>query len=157
MRVYAIACQWGWKEVARVASARTLGLDLLGHAWVRDLAHIEPPHLVALLLLHRRRRDVLRAGLDSPVDFYANKQPGRCCHCQKEVPHTDWLHLKQSWINAIEQRPEDIASGAVLQDCQLHKLFSATCQHCHKQLYTPAGTVLKLRQLLERLPKAVEL
>ncbi|EKM60985.1 uncharacterized protein PHACADRAFT_190117 [Phanerochaete carnosa HHB-10118-sp] len=156
VRVYAIACQWGWKEVAREASARTLGLDLLGQPLLRDLSLIESPHLVALLLLHRRRRDILRCGINSLVDFYANNQPGRCCHCQREVAHAEWMSLKHTWLGAIEQRPADIASGAVLQDSQLHKLFSATCQHCQKKLYNPEGTILKLKQLLERLPKAVE-
>ncbi|GJE86051.1 BTB/POZ domain-containing protein [Phanerochaete sordida] len=156
VRVYAIACQWGWKETARVAASRTLGLDLLGHALVKDLTYIESPHLISLLLLHRRRRDVLRQGLDSLVEFYANNQPSRCCNCQKEVVHGEWLSLKLTWLNAIEQRPADIATGAVLQDSQLHKLFSASCPHCQRLLYNPSGTILRLKQLLERLPKTVE-
>lgn len=156
VRVYAIACQWGWIEEAKLASTKTLGIDLLGHDVIKDLNIVESPHLTALMLLHRRRRDVLRAGLDSHTSFYANNVPGRCSHCQKEIAHVRWMHLKHVWSNAIEQHPGDIASGAVLQGPELHELLGTICQHCQRKLYNPEGTIAKLKQLLERLPTTVE-
>lgn len=156
VRVYAIACQWGWTEEAKLASTKTLGIDLLGHDAIKDLGIVESPHLTALMLLHRHRRDTLRAGLDSHTSFYANNVPGRCAHCQRENAHVGWMHLKHVWSNAIEQHPADIASGAVLQDPELHEMLGQVCQHCQRKLYNAEGTIAKLKQLLEKLPTTVE-
>ena len=156
VRVYAIACQWGWVEEAKLASTKTLGIDLLGHDTVKDLGIVESPHLTALMLLHRRRRDVLRTGLDSHTSFYANNVPGRCSHCQREIAHVGWMHLKHVWSNAIEQHPGDIVSGAVLQEPELHEMLGAVCQHCQRKLYNAEGTMTKLKQLLDKLPTTVE-
>ncbi|KIP12019.1 hypothetical protein PHLGIDRAFT_46366, partial [Phlebiopsis gigantea 11061_1 CR5-6] len=155
VRVYAIACQWGWVEEAKLASTKTLGIDLLGHDAAKDLHIIESPHLVALLQLHRRRRDVLRAGLDSHTSFYANNNPGRCSHCQREIAHVEWMHLKHVWLNAVEQHPANVVSGVVLQDPEMHEMLSAVCQHCHRKLYNAEGTIAKLKQLLEKLPTTI--
>ena len=156
VRVYAIACQWGWIEEAKLASTKTLGIDLLGHDALKDLSFVETAHLTSLLLLHRRRRDVFRAGLDSHTNFYANNVPGRCSQCQREIAHVAWMHLKHVWSTAIELHPDDITSGAVLQDPELHELLATVCQHCHRKLYNAEGTITKLKQVLERLPTTVE-
>jgi hypothetical protein len=156
VRIYGIACQWGWLEEARIAATKTLGIDLLGHSAIKDLGVVESPHLTPLLLLHRHRRDILREGLDSHTSFYANNLPGRCLDCQREIAHVAWMHLKHVWSNAIEQHPEDILSGAVLQGPWLHELLGAVCQHCQRKLYDAEGTISKLRQLLERLPTTVK-
>lgn len=156
IRVYGIACSWGWTAEAKLASTKTIGCDLLSPNTVKDLRTVESPYLTALMLLHRRRRDTFRAGLDSPVLFYANAPGGRCTNCQKEVVHVQWTRIKHLWSNAIEQSPAAIASRAILQHPDVHKLLEATCPNCSKKLYDPEGTVAKLNELLDRLPTIVE-
>lgn len=156
IRVYGIACQWGWLAEAQAASRKTIGIDLFSHDAVKDLGTIDSAHLTRLVLLHRRRREELKAGLDSPAEFYANHLPGRCTNCQREVAHVAWINLKYSWIAAIEQFPAEIASGKVLQRPEMHELLSAACHHCQRALYNAEGTITKLRSLLDRLPTTVE-
>ena len=156
IRTYGIACSWGWVAEARLASTKTIGWDLLSPSSVKDLSTVDPPYLTALMLLHRRRRDMFRAGLDSPVLFYANAPGGRCNNCQKEVTHAQWMHVKHVWSNAIEQSPASVASKAILQHPDVHRLLEAICQNCTKKLYDPEGTLAKLNELLDRLPTVVE-
>lgn len=156
IRVYGIACQWGWHEQAKVAAAKTIGVDLFSCDAVKDLGTVDSPYLTRLLVLHRRRREELKAGLDSPNEFYANSTPGRCANCQRDVTHVAWLKLKYAWVAAIEKCPGEVASGAVLQRPEIHELLGAACQHCQRKLYNADGTITKLRAILDRLPTTVE-
>lgn len=156
VRVYGIASQWGWTEEAKLASTKTISVDLLAHDAVKDLHAVEPPHLTPLLLLHRRRRDILREGLDSHSNFYANNLPGRCSNCQREVAHVNWMHLKHVWSTAAEHHPADVLSGAILHQPEVHSLLDASCPHCQRKLYNAEGTITKLKSLLDRLPTEIE-
>ncbi|KAI0094683.1 hypothetical protein BDY19DRAFT_36348 [Irpex rosettiformis] len=156
IRVYGIASAWGWTAEAKLASTKTIGWDLLSSSAIKDLNTVDSRHLTALLLLHRRRRDMFRAGLDSPVLFYANAPCGRCPNCQKELVHVQWTHMKHVWSNAIEQSPAAVVSKSILQHQDVHQLLGTTCQDCAKKLYDPEGTVAKLNELMDRLPTVVE-
>ncbi|THH02906.1 hypothetical protein EW026_g43 [Hermanssonia centrifuga] len=156
IRIYGIACQWGWFEEARLASLKTLGLDLFSPGTAKDLSSIDSPYLTKLMALHRQRRDVLQSGLDSPSEFYANGYPGRCVNCQREVIHSAWFQMKYAWLAAIEKRPDEIATGGIMLRRELQELLEAACQHCHRKLYNAEGTIGKLRAVLDRLPTVVE-
>jgi hypothetical protein len=156
IRVYGIACAWGWTAEAKLASTKTIGCDLFAPSVVKDLGMVDSPHLTALMLLHRRRRDAFRAGLDSPILFYANGPTGRCTNCQRDVVHAQWTRMKHAWSNAIEQSPAAVASKAIMQHPEMHQLLEATCQCCMKKLYDLESTVAKLNELLDMLPNAVE-
>lgn len=156
IRVYGIACQWDWTAEAKLASTKTLEWDLLSPEAARDLAAVESPHLAGLMLLHRRRRDLLRAGLDSPTQFYANASPGKCTNCMREVPHVHWARMKHAWMAAAETAPADVASKAVLRRPELREALDAACPCCLKRLYNPEGTLAKLTALLDSLPTVVE-
>ncbi|KAI0704878.1 hypothetical protein BC835DRAFT_1315554 [Cytidiella melzeri] len=156
VRVYGIACTWGWTAEAKLASTKTIGCDLLSPSVARDLGTVDSRHLTALMLLHRRRRDIFRAGLNSPVLFYANAPEGRCMSCRREAVHVQWTRVKNVWSNAIEQSPAAVASKAILQHPDVHQLLEETCPSCVKKLYDPVGTVAKLNELLDQLPTEVE-
>ena len=156
IQVYGIACQWDWRDVAKAASAKTVGIDLFSLDAVHELGSIETPHLTRLVLLHRKRREALKAGLDSPEEFYANQLPARCSNCNREVAHVAWLQLKYAWTTAMEQCPADIATGRILQRAELHELLSSVCTWCQRKLYNTEGTITKLRNILDGLPTSVE-
>ncbi|KAI0348606.1 hypothetical protein BDW22DRAFT_1321064 [Trametopsis cervina] len=159
IRVYGIACSWGWTAEAKIASTKTIGHDLLAPSALADLRTVDAPYLTRLMLLHRQRRDAFRAGLDSPVLFYANAPGGgaKCTACRRDVTHVRWTELKHAWARAIEQCPADVASKAVLGRSEVHRMLEATCEGCHGKLYDTEGTVAKLRELLDRLPSVVDL
>ncbi|KAF7791922.1 hypothetical protein EIP86_002948 [Pleurotus ostreatoroseus] len=157
VRVYGLACQWGWREEARAAAARTVGVDLCSRDAVRDMGAVDAPYLARLMLLHRRRREALKAALDAPGEFYANCAPGKCSQCQKEIVHAGWLQLKYAWVAAMETCPAEVASGRILQRPEVHEVLGATCQHCERKLYNPEVTMVKLKAILDRLPTSVDL
>ncbi|KAF7791921.1 hypothetical protein EIP86_002947 [Pleurotus ostreatoroseus] len=153
LRVYGLAWAHGWRPEARLASARTLALDLLSPAVLSgDARRLDAPALGALLLLHRRRRDALRGALDAP-DFYANRVPGRCTHCQAPVAHAEWFRFKYGWVAAFESAPGGFASLEVLQSPEVRALLGASCSSplCRKLLYHDEATVNKLRTILKEM------
>ncbi|OBZ79909.1 hypothetical protein A0H81_00727 [Grifola frondosa] len=57
IRVYGIACRMNWIPEAKLASTRTLMLDLFAPGWVAELDRVDAPHLTKLVALHRQRKD----------------------------------------------------------------------------------------------------
>lgn len=153
VRVYGLACQYGWHDEARLASNKTIGLDILARRVVNsELAQLDAAHLGKLLLMHRRRRDVLRQTLDS-AEFYANRLPGMCTHCQAAVSHADWFRFKWNWLSAFENSPQEFASLEALQSQDVRNLLNATCSSplCRKLLYHDEATIKKLRAVLKEM------
>lgn len=157
IRVYAIATRWGWTAEAKLASTKTLTSDLLSPEAITDLRTVESSHLVSLMLLHRRRRDMLRAGLDDPAEFTANIYPEKCVHCQEDMTHHAWAHLKYAWIHAAEASPASIAfTAGLLEDVHLKEVLAAKCPHCEGQLYAVEATLASLSAVFDNLPTVVE-
>lgn len=156
VRVYGIACKMGWIEEAKLASTKTLAIDLLAHDAVKDLSAVESPHLAALFLLHRRRRDSLRGKLDSNV-FSANERPATCFYCKKELaPPFDWMHLKYVWTTLAELQPGVLGSNVLFLRPELWDVLNASCQHCQKPLYNSQNTVSNIMLVLDSLPTEIE-
>jgi len=156
IRVYAIACRWGWQEEAKVASSHTISLDLLSEEVRPDLRKVDPLDLTRLLLLHRKRRDLFKKGLDSEDLFYANVIPGSCSGCMADIIHDKWHRMKYDWVTAVEHRPIDTASRDLLERLELEDVLNSKCTRCQKKLYNAEGTISNLRQILDELPKYVE-
>lgn len=155
VRVYGLACHYGWMEEAKMALSKTIGLDLLSENVRPELHALDPAFLTKLMLLHRRRRDALRKQLDSSV-FYANNIPGRCTGCQTLVAHESWLRLKAAWMAAADHAPQDLVSREILQSEELFALLNTTCPSCHTPLYHGQSTMMNLRNILKELPTTVE-
>ncbi|KAJ7192663.1 hypothetical protein GGX14DRAFT_594284 [Mycena pura] len=89
LRIYALATHFGWRATAQRAAAATLTLDLSAPAHAPRLSQLAAPALLALLRLHRTRRDALRALLDSPERFLAgNGAPFHCAACESRPSTT---------------------------------------------------------------------
>ncbi|KAJ3519946.1 hypothetical protein NM688_g9228 [Phlebia brevispora] len=143
IRIYGIACQYGWQDEAKVASSRTIGLNLLSREVLPELALMKGSDLMRLMDLHRRRRDALKCGLDSGV-LDANQLPG--------------LH-RYAWLNAIETSPQEFTGNLdVLYSQELRDLLAATCgtPTCQRKLYDTDTTLQNIRTILADLPRTVE-
>ncbi|TCD63992.1 NADH-cytochrome b5 reductase [Steccherinum ochraceum] len=156
IRVYGIACRWGWTDVARTASAHTVHLDLLARQNVLELRHVSSVDLTRLMLLHRRRRDEFRAKLDSTEMFYANVVPGKCTGCNADISHYRWHALKYAWTVLLEEKPMVVAQKDLLEKPELLEVLDTKCPRCHKTLYNAESTLQNLRHILEELPTSVE-
>ncbi|KAJ7661073.1 hypothetical protein B0H17DRAFT_1337270 [Mycena rosella] len=85
LRLYALAVRTGWAEEARGAARATLGLALYDEAHREALARIPARGLMALLGLHRRRRDA------STTCSAARTQRGQ--PCVAGVPGTIFVEM----------------------------------------------------------------
>ncbi|OBZ79906.1 hypothetical protein A0H81_00722 [Grifola frondosa] len=104
IRVYGIACRMNWIPEAKLASTRTLVLDLFAPGWVAELDRVDAPHLTKLIALHRQRKERFIAALDSPT-FFANHRPAKCFNCGRELVHHEWQSLKYRWAKQMDKRP----------------------------------------------------
>lgn len=158
IRIYGIVSSRGWVSETKQASAKTIGLDLLSPECLKDLLLVNSEHLARLMLLHRRRRDAFRDWLNSTELFDVATDPNSLCSgCNAKTSHTEWLQAKAIWLQTIEQSPSDIVSGAFLQQEETFAALEASCGSCSKKLYGRQWTLQNLREVVDKLPKSVEL
>ncbi|CAL1695988.1 unnamed protein product [Somion occarium] len=160
VRVYALACRWGWIDEAKVASTHTVKLDLLSSSVLPSLNAMDSADLARLMFLHRQRRDCLRERLDSEEVFYANVVPSRCQNptCNAEVIHDKWHQLKYHWLTTIDKDPALFSSRtALLEGPEVLDVINFKCARCTKKQYNTESTLTNLRNLLDELPRAVEI
>jgi len=65
IRVYAVACQYGWREEAVAASTKTPAFDIADPAVSRHFEGTEGTHVAALLGLHWKRKQGIDTALKS--------------------------------------------------------------------------------------------
>ena len=156
IRVYGIACRWGWTDIAKTASSYTLHLDLLGAPCVEELRHVGSADLTRLMMLHRKRRDQLRRSLDSKDLFYANLVPGKCSGCNADILHNKWHSMKYAWVTELEEKPFVVAEKDLLERPEVLEVLDSKCPRCQKSLYNAETTLHNLRSILDELPTMVE-
>ncbi|KAH0827307.1 hypothetical protein J3R83DRAFT_3931 [Lanmaoa asiatica] len=104
LRLYAAASRCGWTEEAKVASQRTLSMNLWQDENWEMLAKVDVRSALALLKLHRSRREVLRKKLDEHP--FVNADPPTCCsRCRRQTDHHAWRELKHRVTAEMEIRP----------------------------------------------------
>jgi hypothetical protein len=101
IRVYAVACQYGWREEAVLASTKPLAFDIADPAVSHSFAGIESTHLAALLGLHWRRRQ----GIESVLRIISTGAFG-CAYCGIS-PHYDvaWKKLELRITREMARNP----------------------------------------------------
>ena len=98
LRVYAIACRWSFIEEAKLASARTVYVDLVtrGEACTEDMKHMSGLDYHRLLVLQQARKDtVQKAVTDQPT-------PGGCCY----VAYSD---VKKLLVEEMSRKKLDVS------------------------------------------------
>lgn len=124
LRLYAVACRFGWEEEAKYASMETLTLNLHSEACRPSLQALSTTALLDLLALHRDRREALRARLDEAPFVGGGTAVCVACGwsiCYRSFPHAireqfgknssliahldTWRELKYKIILEMDVRP----------------------------------------------------
>ncbi|TCD63993.1 hypothetical protein EIP91_004695 [Steccherinum ochraceum] len=156
LRVYSLACKWGWQAEAREASTHTLRLDILGESCMEQLKHCSMPcfDLAKLLTLHRDRRAAVRAALNDETRFSANRKAS-CLGCSRPLQHAEWEKFKTGVIAMLETHP--FGTQFSIDDLQdpsaTFAMLGAACSGCQKPMYNTEATIRALQLIVNELPK----
>jgi hypothetical protein len=103
LRLYAVACRFGWEKEAQFASTETLSLDLHSEPYRASLQSLSTPALLNLFQLHRDRREALRTRLDDPP--FVGGGTAVCVACGWQIDYHTWRELKYKIILEMDVRP----------------------------------------------------
>ncbi|KAI0259032.1 hypothetical protein BC834DRAFT_926367 [Gloeopeniophorella convolvens] len=163
LRLYAAACHFGWADDARLASARSLTLDLHAPAHRGALLRLRTPDLLALFELHHTRRAQFRARLtEAPflTDLQLSDVTGaRCSRCREPISYSEWRELKHAMLYELERRPAGDTVLAGLEDWPTAQAcWAARCKKvvCGSPVYDKALSSRAIKEVLDSLPSAVE-
>lgn len=159
LRVYALACKWEWIEEAKIASTKTLELDLGDEGAMDEVqgTGLSAKEFSRLLALHRLRRDTLRGKLEDATIFSANVfHP--CGHCGVPNTHHAWQLYKSLRHTELEKKPY----GETLTIEDLYRVgtidvFEARCVNdkCKMPLYQTDATIRQMKKIIDELPKSI--
>lgn len=157
LRLYAIACRYGWQQEAQMASRYTLTLDLHDPAQRSSLNKLGTDALLNLFQLHHDRRETLRRRLDDPP-FVSDGRDRTCSNCGQVVDYHTWRELKYVVILELDKRPsgDTVCSEEFSEWPAARACWDARCSHCEKVLYDKKETLRVIRECIEQLPKSVE-
>jgi hypothetical protein len=103
LRLYAVACRFGWEPEAQFASTETLSLDLHSEPHRASLQSLSTPALLNLFQLHHDRREALRRRLDDPP--FVGGGTAVCVTCGWQIDYHTWRELKYKIILEMDIRP----------------------------------------------------
>ncbi|KAJ7027707.1 hypothetical protein C8F04DRAFT_1113919 [Mycena alexandri] len=167
IHVYALATHFGWRAEAQFASTHTLSLDLLDPKHADSLGCMPAVATIALLRLHRTRRDALSALLNSPERFLAgNGQPFYCSACAiTPLENRSWRALKHRILKELDTSaagdglgPGMWKEGGMGTWKEARECWAAVCvkSGCGAANYDRPATVKQIRACVEGLPAVVE-
>lgn len=158
VRLYGIACRMSWQREVQEAASRTLGMNLLDPEVQTELSLIAPVHRAMLLDLHRRRRDIFFAALNSEGMFYANIPRGSCLlGCAMPVNHGSWFAFKYWLMQRWWEHPMDTElDGTFYCTTAFSQMHVEACPKCYRKLYDVEATVDKINNIIDKLPRTVE-
>ncbi|KAF8124878.1 hypothetical protein EV363DRAFT_1352974 [Boletus edulis] len=156
LRLYAAASRCGWTEEAKVASQRTLAMNL----WQDDnwemLAKVDVRSALALLKLHRSRREDLRKKLDEHPFVSANPV-SFCSRCRRMTDHRGWRELKHRLVAEMDARPlgDTILDVGLTEWPEAKACWEAKCPHvdCAIVQYDKTETMRLIKECIDSLSK----
>ncbi|KAG9316172.1 hypothetical protein JVU11DRAFT_2192 [Chiua virens] len=156
LRLYAAASRCGWTEEAKVASQRTLSINLWQDENWEMLAKIDVRSALILLKLHRSRKEELRKKLDEHP--FVNANPASyCSRCRRQTDHHAWRELKHRLITEMDHRPsgDTIVDIGLTEWAEAKACWEAKCPHtdCAIVQYDKTETMRLIRECIESLPK----
>ncbi|KAJ7181239.1 hypothetical protein C8R46DRAFT_1187395 [Mycena filopes] len=162
LRMYALAARAGWHDEARLASSRTLALRLYDDdAHDALLRRMPTPDLLALLALHRRRRDALNRML-SGEDAEGVKPAavsGCCAACGLQADNYVWREYRARIFVEMDTRAlgDTILGSAVDEWREAHACWGAKCAgaECGTALYERETILPQIKACIDKLPKTV--
>ncbi|KAJ6511789.1 hypothetical protein DFH09DRAFT_941721 [Mycena vulgaris] len=166
LRLYALAVRAGWAGEARTAARGTLALGLHDEAHRDLLSRVPACDVMALLGLHRRRRDVLdrmlgggRADSGDPDGVTLAKVDGRCAGCGLEADNYAWREFRARIFVEMDTRPlgDTVTGFAVEEWSEARACWSSKCSGagCGKAIYDKDAILREIKACIERLPDTV--
>ncbi|KAI0633329.1 hypothetical protein C8Q77DRAFT_1114350 [Trametes polyzona] len=157
LRLYAIACRYGWQDEAMMASRYTLTLNLHAPEHRGTLQKLGTDALLNLFQLHRTRRETLRRRLDDPP-FVNDGGDTSCSNCGSLVDYHTWRELKYVIIMEMDARPlgDTVCSPGLLEWPAARACWSAKCINCDRVLYDKTLTMRVIRECIDQLPTTIE-
>lgn len=156
LRLYAAASRCGWTEEAKVASQRTLAMDLWQDENWEMLAKVDVRFALALLKLHRSRKECLRKKLDEHPFVNANPL-SYCSKCRRQTDHHAWRELKHKIIAEMDIRPlgDTILDEGLMEWPEAKACWEAKCPHvdCAIVQYDKVETIRLIKECIDDLPK----
>ncbi|KAI0829608.1 hypothetical protein BC628DRAFT_1512276 [Trametes gibbosa] len=157
LRLYAIACRYGWQDEAMMASRYTLTLNLHSPEHRGTLQKLGTDALLNLFQLHHTRREALRRRLDDPP-FVNDGGDTSCSNCGSLVDYHTWRELKYVIIMEMDGRPlgDTVCTPGLLEWPAARACWSAKCINCDRVLYDKTLTMRVIRECIEQLPTTID-
>ncbi|KAJ7625881.1 hypothetical protein FB45DRAFT_922544 [Roridomyces roridus] len=160
LRLYALATRFGWTDEAQLAVRRTFTLSLYDPTHQPALRRLPAPSLLALLALHRRRRDVLdgilagEGGGLAPADV-----SGTCPKCGLGTASSAWREYRARIFVEMDRRPlgDTVLGFAVDEWREATACWGVRCQEegCGKEIYDRELILRRLKECIDALPDTV--
>ena len=157
LRLYALACRNGWYDEAKRASTATLSLNLYRPDYRKTLQKLTSVAILALLDLHRKRREVLRTRLNEPP-FVSDSEGSTCSHCGAPVDYHTWRELKYCIVLEMDARPlgDKVCEPGLSEWPEARACWEARCNNCNRVLYDKRETLRVIKECIEQLPSVIE-
>ena len=159
----AVRCShFGWAEDARMASTRSLSVNLYNPKNRPAPLRLRTADLLALFELHHERRKHFRQRIAEPP-FLTDPQLGdtaRCSRCRDSISYVEWRELRNAMFAELEICPvgDTVLAGLEVWPAAL-TCWSAKCKRATylSPVYDKTLSSKAIKDVLDALPNAVEL
>lgn len=113
---------------------------------------------MALLDLRWQRKAKLKATLERPDKFSANRGPETCLNCNKHVGKgSKWRELKWVILDELEHFPsgESIKSKDFMLTAPVVTILDSKCQYCHTVCFSKEAIVKNILDAIDDLPTSI--
>lgn len=157
LRLFVLACRYGWDDVIQLASAQTLSLSIFNEQYQSSLEKLTSLSLLSLIGLHRGRREALKNRLNEPP-FINDGGDSSCSHCGSSVDYHTWRELKHKIVDEMDVRPlgDTICDYGLSEWPTAQSCWSAKCLNCGRVLYDKKETQRVIRECIQQLPMTLE-
>jgi hypothetical protein len=156
LRLYALACRFGWEEEMCTAVKQSLVLDLHSPIHRQGLSHLSTSALLDLLSLHHSRREILRARLNDPP--FVEGGTALCTLCGSLIDYHTWRELKYKIILEMDVRPSGDRLERYLDEWdEARACWEAVCSNpeCDRTLYDRTETLRVIKDCVDSLPDRI--
>jgi BTB/POZ domain len=157
LRLYGIACRFGWESEAKFASTQTLTYNLHDPEYRPLLQRLGTKSILDLFELHRTRRERLRQRLDDPP--FVSGGMSTCHACGMLIDYHTWRELKYKIILEMDVRPlgDTIIDNGLLEWAESRACWLAKCTNpgCGRVLYDKTETLRVIKECIKGLPSCI--
>lgn len=158
---YAVACNLGWEEEAKNASAQSLSCNIMSDDSQGQLKQTSVEHALRLLQLHFSRRNLLIASLNLDDGDIGRNQIMETyhpdCRILDDGEPARWIVFKHRVLEEMEQAPSgsQFAQDEFWNGKEFCRLWQLDCHTCKKDFVQRDGLRRALVAAVDRLPKSL--